>query len=226
MTIPDPYARRMFHGKLLDNATIAALEMAEEKLGYELTIVQGVGGAAASAGTHLGRDGEGGRAADLAAWDHARKVKVLRDLGFAAAYRPDLPGVWGEHVHAGLFYGVARYNERGAAPALVEQLRDFDRGLNMLANNAPDPNPYRPDPRRQLTPDEYRATFEAPPTRPKRTPVTRARDRIVEAMQAIGQAAALLDDTDPGRTRARAEIDDLRATRRGLRDILERMPTQ
>lgn len=226
MTIPDPYSRDVFHGKLLDHATIVALQIAEVRLGYELTILQGVGGAAASAGTHLGRNGEGGRAADLAAWDHARKVKVLRDLGFAAAYREDLPGVWGEHVHAGLFYGVERYNPRGAAPALVEQLHDFDRGLNMLANNAPDPNPYRPSPRRQLTPDEYRATFEKPPPRLTRTAVTRARDRIVEAMHAAGQAAALLDDLDPARVKARREIDDLRATRRDLRAVLERMPKQ
>lgn len=88
MPAPDSYGRTTFHGEQLDNATLAALKIAESILGYELTIVQGIGGAITSAGTHIK-----GRAADLAPWDHERKIRVLRDLGFAAWYRPALPGV-------------------------------------------------------------------------------------------------------------------------------------
>ena len=68
MKIPDPYARTEFRGRPLDYATAAACVLIERELGYQLTILQGIGGAPASAGTHLGLNGEGGRAVDLAPW--------------------------------------------------------------------------------------------------------------------------------------------------------------
>jgi hypothetical protein len=223
--IPDPYARRIWHGKLLDNATISALEVAEEHLGYELTILQGVGGAVASAGTHLGKNGEGGRAVDLSDYDADRKVAVLKRLGFAVWVREAIPGLWGPHIHGVLI--LFRFdNERGIAPSAFRQIGAYRDGRDGLAGNGRDPHPWRPNPIPVWTHADYLRTFEEPVIKPTRTPVTRARNRIVEAMQAVGQAAALLDDLDPGRVHARAEIDDLRATRRGLREILERMPKQ
>lgn len=220
MTVPDPYARRWFHGKPLDNATAAALQVAEGVLGYELTIVQGIGGAAASGGTHLG-----GRVVDLSDYDSEHKVPVLKRIGFAIWEREDLPGVWGGHLHACLIF-EGYENGRGIAEAALRQIGSYRRGRDGLAADGPDPHPWRPNPIPVFTITDYRHTFEVPPVKPTRTPVTRARNRIVEAMHKCGQAAALLDDTDPGRVKARAEINDLRATRRGLAAMLERMPKQ
>lgn len=160
-TIPDPYARSIFHGKPLDNATIARLKQAEKRLGYELTILQGIGGAAASAGTHTE-----GRAVDLAPWDHQNKVRVLRDLGFAVWFRPTLPGVWNEHIHGVLIFD-GRDNQRGIAGSAWRQIQSYDRGRNGLANDAADPNPYRPSPARGFSMADYRATFaESEPLKP------------------------------------------------------------
>lgn len=133
----DPYARTTMDGKTVDALTEAALREAERRLGYSLTIVQGSYhvGVGASAGTH-----DGGGVVDLAPYDHERKVRVLRDLGFAAWYRPTLPGVWGEHIHAVLI-GNARL-----APAAARQVVSYRAGRDGLASNALDPNPYRPSP--------------------------------------------------------------------------------
>lgn len=223
MVVPDPYARTTFHGRPLDNATAAALRLAEAELGYELTVVQGIGGAKASGGTHLE-----GRAVDLAPWDHARKVRVLQDLGFAAWYRPALPGVWGPHVHAVLIF-ESRDNRRGLAPAGFNQIGDYDRGGiagrpgDGLAGVGTDPNTYRPTPRRVFTMDEYRATFEKSKPQPVRNKITRARDRIVEAITALEQAAALLDATQD-RPKADAAVPVLRQQARELEHRLDRLP--
>jgi len=136
--IPDPYERVTFRGKTVDRMTEAALKIAESRLGYELTIVQGsynAGGVGASAGTH-----DGGGVVDLAPYDHARKVRVLRDLGFAAWFRPAIPDLWGEHIHA-----VLAGNEK-LSPAAAQQVVDYLAGLNGLANKQRDPNTYRPTP--------------------------------------------------------------------------------
>lgn len=85
-------------GKTVDRLTAAALREVERRLGYSLTVVQGsynAGGVAASAGTH-----DGGGAVDLLAWDWENKVRALRAVGFAAWYRPTIPGHWNAHIHA------------------------------------------------------------------------------------------------------------------------------
>lgn len=133
----DPYAKTTHGDKTVDVITKAALRAAEKKLGYELTIVQGSynEGVSASAGTH-----DGGGVVDLAPYDHARKVRVLRDLGFAAWYRPAIKGLWGPHIHAVLI-GNARL-----APSAARQVLAYRAGRDGLAANRPDPNPYRPNP--------------------------------------------------------------------------------
>jgi hypothetical protein len=75
---------------------------------------------------------------------------------------------------------------------------------------------------------DYVATWyelEAP-ARPKPTitPVTQARDVLVEAIHATGQAAAHVDDIDPGRVKAREQIDDIRQARRNLKAALDALP--
>lgn len=216
MSIPHPYGRDIFHGRLLDHATIAALRHCEHELGYELTITQGIGGATASAGSHTE-----GRAVDLAEWDHARKVRVLRDFGFAAWYRPELPGVWGPHIHAVLIFD-GRDNRKGIAPVAFDQIGKYDRGEDGLANPpTPDPDPYRPDPKRGFSMREYERSFALP--EPKPTNVSKARDAIVEALHASWQAEALLKDA-AGRPLAQSQIDDLQAARKQIKAVLEKLP--
>lgn len=215
MTTASPYGRTTFHGKLLDNATISALQAAEEKLGYELTVVQGIGGAQASAGTHLE-----GRAVDLAPYDHDRKVKVLKQLGFACWYRPDVPGLWGAHIHAVLILNSVD-NNHGIAASAFRQIGSFLRRCNGLANDAPDPDPWRADPQ-----PVYLYPPKVKPVRPTRTKVSRARDRLAAAQAELLQCAALLDEADASRVRPKEFIDDVQRMARRVELILDQLPAR
>jgi len=213
----DPYARTIFRDKVLDNATKYALLQAEAELGYPLTIIQGVGGAAASSGTHLGKNGEGGRAVDLTDNDAARKVRVLRDLGFAVWLRPERPGVWGPHIH-GVNIFESRANRRGIADLAFDQIRKYDAGQDGLSGSSRDPNPYRPSPPAVYTLAEFRED-----TVPPMNDVEKARDSIVRARHHIGNAIAYCKDAE-GRTVVQKAIPQLRAKRRELLALLEHMP--
>lgn len=138
---PDPMALITFRGKKLDRKTAAAMAVAEQRLGYELTIVQGYNPSnmTTSAGTH----GKG--AVDLAPYDQARKVKVLRDLGFAAWYRPPIKGLWNAHIHAVMI------GHQQLTPPAARQVAAFKAGRDGLASNAIDTNKYRP----QVKPFNY-----------------------------------------------------------------------
>lgn len=205
------YDRVTFHGKPLDRATADALRCAEYLLGYELTVVQGIGGATASAGTHTE-----GRAADLAPYDWENKLRALKRVGFAAWYRPERAGVWGAHIHSVLILG-ARDNARGIAGSALRQVESYLRGRDGLVGDGPDAQPWRPTPQ---------PVFEWPVKvpAPKRTKVTRARDRLVEAHAALEQAAALLGDVDASRDYARRQRDEIRAAARQIQTVLENMP--
>lgn len=135
---PKPYALTTHDGHTVDVLTDSALVEAEKRLGYPLTVLQGSynkGGVGASAGTH-----DGGGAVDLAPWDWQNKVKVLRDIGFAAWHRPAIPGLWGEHIHCILI------GNKKLSPAAAEQVTQYERGLDGLADHAVDSDPYRPRP--------------------------------------------------------------------------------
>lgn len=127
-----------FRTKLMDNQTMFGLMSAEAILGYELTITQGCYSTAvgASAGTHAG-----GGVVDLAPWDQARKVRVLRDLGWAAWYRPPVAGLWPAHIHAVMIGHPALSIEAAS------QVGKYRRGEDGLADPPTrDPDPYRPNP--------------------------------------------------------------------------------
>lgn len=134
---PDPYALTKHDGRTVDEITHQALLQAEKRLGYELSITQGsynAGGVSASAGTH-----DGGGVVDLAPFDQARKVRVLRDLGFAAWYRPRSAS-WSPHIHAVLI------GNRKLSPSAARQVESYKRGRDGLAGDNVDPNGYRPSP--------------------------------------------------------------------------------
>lgn len=220
--IPDPYAVVDFHGKPLDNATVAALKTAESRLGYELTIYQGIGGAAASGGTHTV-----GRAVDLAPFDYQRKVRVLRDLGFAAWHRPTLPGVWVEHIHAILIF-PDRINRKGISESGYAQIGDFDHGGpggvpgDGLAGTNADPNPYRPKPVAQWSEKDYERSFKVPAQRPVTTFVSKARDNVTEAIRDVSLAIVQLQKAK--RPAVKVQIVGLRAARASLRAVRKALP--
>lgn len=134
----DRYDRVKHDGKTVDKYTDYNIHLAEERLGYELSIVQGSynKGVGASAGTH---DGAG--VIDLKPWDWQNKVRVLRELGFAAWYRPYRKGVWPAHIHA-----VLLGNEK-ASPLAKQQMTAYRNGRDGLAGNGRDtfwrPNPIK-----------------------------------------------------------------------------------
>ena len=153
--MPGPYELTTFgdgNPKRVDWKTRAALEEAERRLGYPLTIVQGSynrGGVSASAGTH-----DGGGVVDLLAWDWQRKVRVLRSIGFAAWYRPPVRGLWGAHIHAVLI------DHGRLAPVAARQVTAYRAGRDGLRSNLVDRS-WRPSPI---------PVFHYPPKRPPAAP--------------------------------------------------------
>lgn len=206
------YDHTFFRGKPMDVAMAAALEEAEGELGYELTVLQGIGNAAASSDTH-----SKGRMVDLAPWDYKRKLRVLKDLGFYGWYRAAVRGLWPAHIHVGLILN-SRDNERGIAPAGFRQLGAYDAKRDGLVSNRPDPS-YRATPKR---------VFVYPPkVKPKpvfTNHVTKARDALVEAAAALGRAATEMEQTSKNRVVVQAAALTTRAARRGVNTILRGMP--
>jgi GH25 family lysozyme M1 (1,4-beta-N-acetylmuramidase) len=122
--------------KVVDWKTRAALEEAERRLGYPLTVVQGSynnGRVPASGPTH-----DGGGVVDLLAWDWKHKVRVLRSIGFAAWYRPKT-SKWNPHIHAVLI------DHGRLDPSAARQVAAYRRGRNGLTDDGPD-TLWRPDP--------------------------------------------------------------------------------
>ena len=138
--LPGPFQLTTFGDqtpKKVDWKTRAALEIAERRLGYPLTVVQGsynAGGVSQSAGTH-----DGGGVVDLLAWDWQRKVRVLRSIGFAAWYRPTIKGLWGAHIHAVMI------DHGKLSSSAANQVAAYRSGRDGLRSNLVD-NFWRPTP--------------------------------------------------------------------------------
>lgn len=138
---PPPYQRIVRRGHRFDRRTWAAILLAEAHFGRAFAITQGSysDSVGASAGTH-----DGGGAVDLSvrgmdADQPGYAVRCLRRAGWAAWLRPELDGVWSEHIHAVLL------DHDTAAPLAKTQWADYRNGLDGLAGHAPDPT-WRPDP--------------------------------------------------------------------------------
>lgn len=132
-----PYTRIIYGGRTLNARTAAMLDIVSNKLGYDLTITQGsynAGGVSASAGTH-----DGGGAVDLSSYDWERKVRLLRQVGFAAWYRAPIPGLWGAHIHA------IAIGDQDLSSGARSQVSDYYNGRDGLAGNGPDRH-WRPSP--------------------------------------------------------------------------------
>jgi GH25 family lysozyme M1 (1,4-beta-N-acetylmuramidase) len=135
---PQPFEKTTFGDTKkyqVDWKTRAALEEAERRLGYTLTLYQGSYSTkvSASGGTH-----DGGGVVDLAPEDHEHKVKVLRTIGFAAWYRPKTDD-WNPHIHAVLI------DHGKLSPEAQSQVVQYRQGTDGLRSHAKDPTP-RPKP--------------------------------------------------------------------------------
>lgn len=198
--IPNAYDVITWRGKRLDRLTVAFIQALEERLGWQVTLTQGGyngGAVAASAGTH-----DRGGVFDLTAANQRDVVKAARDLGAAAWYRSAAEGPWNEHIHV-----VMRGHGRLASGA-ARQVTAYDSGLNGLANNRPDPNPYRPRPLPVFTgkkDDEMELSDKITYWRPEGT--TADPDKIT-VHQALNQAVGYARDAY-----AHARAADTRAQR-------------
>lgn len=130
--------RVIVQGKPLDRLTAERLKslsmlVKSSRFGSEksdITLIQGIGGAAPSAGTHV----DGG-AYDITEFNYEHRVLGDRLLGGAGWHRPYLKGVWMGHIHsvtAGVGY---------AALSARRQVTAYYAGRNGLANDGKDTGP-------------------------------------------------------------------------------------
>lgn len=120
----------LFRGVRLGRRTIRMVGAAEKR-GGKLTITQGGfhPGVAASGGTH---DDDGVVDFSTRGLTHAqklRRVRALREVGFAAWLRTPDEGPWGEHIHA------VAVGEPDLAPVAARQVVALRAGRNGLRSN-------------------------------------------------------------------------------------------
>lgn len=201
-----------FRGRLMDKKTMAFLLEMEAQLGYELTVVQGcynAGGVAQSGGTH-----DGGGVVDLTAYEYRRKVKAAADLGAFVYYRAYQPGLWGAHIHL----GIRDHGRLSSAAQNQQQAWDSKPPRDGLVSNDVWTG-YHPG--EQIV---FKYPVKKEPVVLKPTNVTKARDEIVSAIHNLGNAAAFLDDVDPKRVKALAQVDEIKHARRDLKAALKALP--
>jgi hypothetical protein len=130
--------RTTVDGKTLNERTAKMLALWQFNALRDFYVLQGsynAGGVKASAGTH-----DGGGALDISVSGMSFKekkhnVKQGRLAGFMAYYRPAIPGLWGEHIHAGAL------GDPEASYGLQHQFAEYRAGQNALADHRPDPDP-------------------------------------------------------------------------------------
>jgi peptidoglycan hydrolase-like protein with peptidoglycan-binding domain len=130
-------SRVTYLGRTVNTRTRAMLQEAQRRAGRSVVLTQGSynSGVGASGGTH-----DGGGAADLSvsgmsSATRTTVVRSLREVGFAAWYRPAVPGVWGAHIHA------IAVSDPDLATAAQAQVGDYYLGRDGLSGHGPDTGP-------------------------------------------------------------------------------------
>lgn len=159
---------------VVDDRTLAKLRLAESRLGFEFTIVQGSwrgnAGAAASADTHAR-----GGVIDLRTWNlpasisPQEAVTALRRAGLVAWYRTTAQG-FDPHIHA------IDYGNPDLDPSAARQVTAWEQGRNGLASNGKDDGARVPIPK-------------DPPAEPKTLP-PRVQDSLATALAEIKRLRA------------------------------------
>jgi hypothetical protein len=213
---PDPYDHVEFRGRPMLNCDKAAVMKMEHHLGYELSIMQAIGNAPASAGYHAK-----GRMLDLVDWDAETKNRVAKKCGLASWIRSELDGMVG-HLHQAVIF-ESRTNERGISSGGFDQIREFDLGGDGLTGPGKDRDPWRPSPRELITLDEYRFIITGGLDAPQPNNVTRMRDAMAEAIHDFS-VAIQEGKASPDRPAVTAEVERLKKDRKKLRVRLATMP--
>ena len=137
-----PTDRVRYQGHIVSRRIREMLRWAEDKSGVTVSIAQGSyrgSSAATASGSTHDREAVDLRVRHLSTGQRVKLVRALKDAGFAAWYRRELPGVWGPHIHALPIGGDLSSSARN-------QVRSFDAGRDGLRGNRID-RTYRPDPR-------------------------------------------------------------------------------
>lgn len=123
-------SRVEWHGVTLNKRSAKMMDEVQRHCGFRIRPSQGsYSHAAASAGTHSGPGAIDISVRGLTSRQVNRLVKWMRIVGWAAWYRPTLPGVWGEHVH-----GIA-IGTKGLPRLAAQQVTAYKLGRDGLAGN-------------------------------------------------------------------------------------------
>lgn len=129
--------RVYFSGKIVNQRTADMLHRVEQRLGYDLYVIQGSYNrtVSQSAGTH-----DGGGAVDISVRDMSRErinnvVLQMRKCGFAAWYRTPAQGPWVAHIHA------IAIGDPELSSGARQQVAAYYNRRNGLASNGPDDGP-------------------------------------------------------------------------------------
>lgn len=126
-----PYAHTTWNGLTVDNRTASALREVQRRVGHPVTITQGSPNTSVNAS---GQTHAGGGAVDVNVNGLSRRqikklVRAMRAVGFAAWYRPTIPGLWGHHIHAILL------GHRTASAAAKSQMVAYRNHRDGLVSN-------------------------------------------------------------------------------------------
>lgn len=144
-----PTDRVRMQGHTVSRRIRDMLRWASTSSGVPVLIAQGAyrgSNAATASGSTHDREAVDLRVGHLTTGQRVKLVRALKDAGFAAWYRPTLPGVWGPHIHALPIGGDLSTSARN-------QVRAFDAGRDGLTGNRID-RTYRPIPRVKWNPDK------------------------------------------------------------------------
>ena len=132
-----PGSRVTYLGRTVDTRTRAMLREAQRRAGRTISLTQGSyhRGVGASAGTHDGGGVVDVSVAGMSSSTRTAVVRRLREVGFAAWYRPAIPGVWGPHVHA------VAISDPDLATAAQTQVGDYYLGRDGLSGRGADTGP-------------------------------------------------------------------------------------
>lgn len=127
-------ARVEWHGVTLNKRSAKMMDEVQRGVGFRIRPTQGSysGSVGASAGTHNGGGAIDISVRGLTTRQINRLVKRMRRVGWAAWYRPTLPGVWSSHVHA------IALGTRDLPPLARAQVLDYKKGRNGLKGHAVD----------------------------------------------------------------------------------------